>query len=66
MGGLRISPSPFIENGSTQRQRVVVGTLRQVAEGAMEVEAPAVMVAGAVVTLRDELISAVHELCAAC
>jgi uroporphyrin-III C-methyltransferase len=58
-------PVAFIENGSTRRERVVVGTLRQVAEGALQVEAPAVMVAGAVVTLRDELISAVHELCAA-
>jgi uroporphyrin-III C-methyltransferase len=45
----------FIENGSTPRERVVTATLSQVAEGQVEVMAPAVFVVGDVVSLRQRL-----------
>jgi uroporphyrin-III C-methyltransferase len=45
----------FIENGSTPRERVVTTTLSQVAEGLVEVMAPAVFVVGDVVSIRQRL-----------
>jgi uroporphyrin-III C-methyltransferase len=51
-------PVAFIENGSTERQRVIETTLGAVAQGGVEVSAPAVFVAGEVVRLRPALIAA--------
>jgi uroporphyrin-III C-methyltransferase len=48
-------PVAFIESGSTSRERVVVSTLGAVARGEVEVASPAVMVIGAVASLRDYL-----------
>lgn len=58
-------PVAFIENGSTVRERVLVTTLAEVAAGRVEAVSPAVMVAGEVVRLREQLGSLAHELCAA-
>jgi len=49
------TPVAFIENGTTPRERVVQATLGDVARGAAEVHAPAVMVIGECVRLRDVL-----------
>jgi uroporphyrin-III C-methyltransferase len=46
-------PVAFIERGSTDRERVVVATLEDVARGEVEVESPAVWVIGEVVRLRQ-------------
>jgi uroporphyrin-III C-methyltransferase len=51
-------PVAFIERGSTDRERVVVATLQQVADGQVEVANPAVFVAGEVVRVREQLLSA--------
>jgi uroporphyrin-III C-methyltransferase len=48
------TPSAFIENGSTPRQRVVAATLRDVAEGRVDVQPPAVFVVGEVVRIRQQ------------
>ncbi len=48
-------PVAFIERGSTDRERVVVSQLREVARGVVEVNSPAVMVIGQVVRLRRAL-----------
>ena len=48
-------PIAFIERGATPEERVVTATLREVAEGLVEVENPAVFVAGEVVRLRPFL-----------
>ena len=48
-------PVAFIERGATQRERVVVSTLREVARGQVDVENPAVMVIGQVVRMRRHL-----------
>lgn len=45
-------PVAFIERGSTDRERVVITRLFDVARGTVEVESPAVMVIGQVVRLR--------------
>jgi siroheme synthase len=58
-------PVAFIENGTTPRERVVVATLAEVAAGAVEVQAPAVMVIGRVVAMRERLASVALEFCAA-
>lgn len=50
------TPAAFIENGTTSRERVVVTTLERAGE--VEVSAPAVMVIGEVVALRERLIDA--------
>jgi uroporphyrin-III C-methyltransferase len=50
------TPVAFIENGTTARERVVVTSLGAVAGGETEVSAPAVMVIGEVVRLREELL----------
>lgn len=49
-------PVAFIENGSTPRERVITSTLQEVASGNVAVSAPAVMVVGEVVRLRDHLV----------
>lgn len=51
------TPVAFIENGTTPRERVVLATLGQVARGATSVQAPAVMVIGDCVSLRDTLLT---------
>lgn len=58
-------PVAFVENGSTVRERVLVSTLAEVAANRVEAVAPAVMVIGEVVRLREQLSSVAHELCAA-
>ncbi len=52
------APAAFIENGATERERVVVTTLGEIAAGRIEVEAPAVFVVGEVVRLRHALLEA--------
>jgi uroporphyrin-III C-methyltransferase len=49
-------PVAFIERGATPDERVVLAMLRDVADGAVEVENPAVFVAGEVVRLRSFLV----------
>ena len=49
------TPAAFIENGSTPRERIVAATLRQVAEGRVDVQPPAVFVVGEVVRIRQRL-----------
>jgi uroporphyrin-III C-methyltransferase len=49
-------PVAFIERGSTPGQRIIVATLGEVAEGQVEVESPAVFVAGEVVRVRERLL----------
>ena len=55
-------PVAFIERGSTDRERVIVATLGEVARGEVDVENPAVFVAGEVVRVRERLFAA--TLCA--
>jgi uroporphyrin-III C-methyltransferase len=52
----------FIERGSTDRERVVVATLEQVAKGEVDVANPCVFVAGEVVRVRERLFDAVVSL----
>lgn len=52
------TPVAFVENGSTARERVVITTLRDT--GTCEVNSPAVMVIGAVVNLRGQLVQPAH------
>jgi uroporphyrin-III C-methyltransferase len=54
-------PAAFVERASTAGQRVIETTLGEVARGAVEVEAPAVFVIGAVAALRAELAACVLE-----
>jgi uroporphyrin-III C-methyltransferase len=54
-------PAAFVERASTAGQRVIETTLGEVARGAVEVEAPAVFVIGAVAALRAELAAGVLE-----
>lgn len=54
-------PVAFIENGTTARERVVVATLGDVAGRLVDVKAPAVMVVGEVVRLREQLRPLVAE-----
>lgn len=49
-------PACFIENGTTARERVIETTLSEVAGGATQIEAPAVMIVGEVVRLRERLL----------
>jgi uroporphyrin-III C-methyltransferase len=48
-------PVAFVQRASTPEQRTVVSTLAAVSEGTVEVEAPATMVVGQVVRLREHL-----------
>jgi uroporphyrin-III C-methyltransferase len=57
-------PVAFIENGSTPRERVVLTDLNSVADGRVEVQAPAVFVCGDVVRCRELLLPALAELVA--
>jgi len=50
------TPVAFIENGTTPRERVLITTLAGVLQGGIDVSAPAVMVVGAVVKLREQLL----------
>lgn len=49
------TPAAVIAWGTTPRQRVVIGTLEDIAQKAADVEPPAVTVVGEVVRLRDRL-----------
>ncbi|MCS7315424.1 MAG: uroporphyrinogen-III C-methyltransferase [Bryobacterales bacterium] len=51
-------PCCFIENGGTERERVVVTQLADVADGRCEVCSPAVWIVGDVVALRDRILDA--------
>lgn len=55
LGRAEETPVAFIENGTTARERVVEATLGEVARGLVAVEAPAVMVVGECVRLRERL-----------
>ncbi len=57
-------PVAFIENGSTPRERVMLATLAAVAEGRVEVRAPAVFVVGQVVRCRELLLPALARMVA--
>ena len=48
-------PVAFIERGTTRDERAVTATLGDVAAGTVEVDSPAVFIAGEVVRLREEL-----------
>jgi len=54
-GRNREEPVAFIERGATDRERVVVSTLSEVARSQVEVKAPAVFVIGQVVRMRRHL-----------
>jgi uroporphyrin-III C-methyltransferase len=49
------TPAAVIQHGTTPDQRVVVGTLANIAERASTIESPATTVIGEVVALRDEI-----------
>lgn len=49
-------PCAFVERGSTPRERVLVTTLSEIAEGTVEVESPAIWICGEVVNLREDLL----------
>ena len=55
-------PVAFIENGSTDRERVIVSTLAEVARGATRVQSPAVFVSGQVVRMRKHLKRLTNEV----
>ena len=48
-------PVAFVENGTTEKEKVIESTLRAVAEGSVLVRSPAVFVIGPVVCLRQRL-----------
>nr|WP_024966537.1 siroheme synthase CysG [Pantoea sp. IMH] len=48
-------PVALVENGTSVRQRVVDGTLTQLAELAQQVQSPSLIIVGRVVTLRHKL-----------
>nr|WP_314425210.1 siroheme synthase CysG [uncultured Erwinia sp.] len=48
-------PVALVENGTSTRQRVVTGSLAELAELAEEVESPALIIVGEVVALREQL-----------
>jgi uroporphyrin-III C-methyltransferase len=51
-------PVAFIERATTERRRVVTGTLEEMAKGRLQVESPAVLVIGEVVRMRQQLLDA--------
>lgn len=55
-------PVAFIERGTTDRERVLITTLRNVARGTTQVASPAVMVIGQVVNMRKKLIRAAEPV----
>jgi len=50
-------PVAFIENGTTERQRVILTDLYELSTNPPEVNPPAIMVVGSVVRLREKLVS---------
>jgi uroporphyrin-III C-methyltransferase len=56
------TPAAVIQNGATPEQRVVVGTLADIAERASSIESPATTVIGEVVALREQLAWFKHEV----
>jgi uroporphyrin-III C-methyltransferase len=50
-------PAAFIERGTLPGETIVESTLREIAEGCIDVRSPAVFVVGEVVKLRDRLVS---------
>lgn len=57
----REEPVAFIERGATDRERVVVSNLAEVARGQVNVNAPAVFIIGQVVRMRHHLKQLAHE-----
>ena len=57
-------PVAFVEKGATPEERVVLASLGEVADGLVEVENPAVFVAGEVVRLRPFLKAAIEHVAA--
>ncbi len=49
------TPAAIIENGTTEKQRVLIGEVQGLAELASQAKSPALIVVGRVVTLHDEL-----------
>ncbi|CAN5503214.1 uroporphyrinogen-III C-methyltransferase [soil metagenome] len=47
-------PISFVENGSTENERIIRANLREVAEGLVEVSAPAIFVIGAVTRIYQQ------------
>ena len=56
------TPAAVIQNGATPEQRVVVGTLADIAERASSIESPATTVIGEVVALREQIAWFTHEV----
>ena len=56
------TPAAVIQQGATPQQRVVVGTLADIAERARSIESPATTVIGEVVALREQLAWFTHEV----
>jgi uroporphyrin-III C-methyltransferase len=56
------TPAAVIENGTTPQQRVVVGTLADIAERASDIRPPATTVVGEVVALREQIAWFTHEV----
>ena len=48
-------PVAFIENGTTERQKVILTDLYELSSNPPEVSPPAIMVVGSVVRLREKL-----------
>ncbi len=48
-------PCAIISNGTTKKQKVIVGTLKDIVEKSKEAISPAIIIIGEVVNLRDEL-----------
>lgn len=51
-------PAAFIERATSEQQRVVISTLREIADGRVAAENPAVFVVGNVVRVREKLVEA--------
>ena len=49
------TPCAVISKGTTNEQKVIVGTLEDIADKAKEIPTPAIIVVGEVVKLREEL-----------
>jgi uroporphyrin-III C-methyltransferase len=49
-------PAAFIERATSEQQRVVITTLREIASGRVAAENPAVFVIGKVVLMRERLV----------
>lgn len=53
-------PAAFIERATSEQQRIVITTLREIASGRVAVENPAVFVVGNVVRVRERLVDAME------